>query len=478
MKRLIYLSFLLSAICFSSCSLFGSCSELDKTIEQVFEDGKLNDQELEDLMTAFDNDDDYSESTQEQRLEHIKEVCSDKGLSCKKEAQDMILSWGEEEEKPVVVNVYLDNTQSMSGYILSNNNGSFTGVFSSAVGFYSNKSVTVHAYYTQSSGTGPNKRTSIQSVDFKKLESDLTGHTLNAFTDSYQLEDFFREISNKVCDVSSDEICYFFTDGIPSGTNTEIRNNPKFSISQKTTLQKRIADAIRPCHGHASAAVYRFKGSYKGEYWKYNNNHQTRLNDLQRPFYVIVVGKTKLVKDFADQVKNGLNGFRPEEYVLFLNGDNKFGPNKNKYVAKVKDDYIYLKDRDDSQSNTVKLSFNSNNLPSYIQDESSIKKSVSFEYDGDELEYEIEDNRITIEFDIDSNDTKELIVKVKDILPTWITTCSSDDDSSLSSTNASELSKTFNLDILVEGIKQGITNRVGQTYYMNTTYQVDTNQRD
>ena len=84
-------------------------------------------------------------------------------------------------------------------------------------------------------------------------------------------------------------------------------------------------------------------------------------------------------------------------------------------------------------------------------------------------------DRITFKVEAREQATQKVRVVVEDFLPLWVSTSSSPDDSNLSPNNRSELNKTFNLDILVHGIEQGIFNKGGETNAIDRTFILDGN---
>ena len=467
----------------TSLPIFVSCtSDLEKTTIDVFQDGTLSDEELKELMDAFEFEG-YSKDPK-QRVKYVQEVLEKNNQSLASSDSLLIVNYGVQPTKDIVVNIYLDNTASMEGYMKSSNSGPFVSVFSGVAGFYQGKNATtLNAYYTQSSGSGNNKKTTIEKTDFLTLENMVRSQN-TTFTDSYQLNEYFSYIKNQINSITQsnkDIICFLFTDGIPSGTNDEIKGSQgrRFSITNKDILQNRIANAIRSnqeLSQNIGAAIYRFKSRFNGKYWKYNNS-TVRINEKDRPFYVIAIGSKNLVKDFSTSVDNGLSSFKPLNQVVFLTPEGKFVPENKAMVEHTNGTTLKMKDPDDNHLETYRLFLFARNLPSYLHNQ--LSNNLKLIYDGDDVEFENEDGKITFEIEAQSMSKKTLHIELKDFLPAWIYSYNTEDDSNIGSSHFEDaMEKTFNLDILVRGIQQGIFNRHGESYFVKEDYTIDTYQDD
>lgn len=464
-------------------SVLSSCkNDLDKTIEDAVADDKITDQEAQDIHNAFDNAD--KKYSLEKR---IKYVSSKAPNMSDKDIRDALTIVSPPQQKSVFV--YLDNTESMRGYMNATDASKFARVLTAINDYYSKDNITSQAFYTEATNQNGQKNTQVVGTDFSQLRSDLTAHSMNKFTDSYQLNNFFDEVTRQLLsNPKHTSICFFVTDGIPSGTNEEISRSPgrRFSISQKEELQSRIAGALRPlgAKGGFGAAIFQFFAPFKGQYWKYNNDNRTILNDHERPFYVFAVGQKELLKDFLEQVKDGLSFFEPHKAVAFLEGDKRFGPSSSDGYLNKKDnkenDFYFDADQanknagqDDNAPTT--LCFKLDGFPHYLRDESMLKAKVMIEVEGNRVTPVVKPDRIDFTVKASKQGIQKVRIVVEDFLPSWVSTSSTPDDSNLSPNNRSELNKTFNLDILVRGIEQGIFNKGGETNAIDRTFILDGN---
>lgn len=377
-------------------------------------------------------------------------------------------------KKDLVVNVFLDNTSSMEGYAKAKDASKFNEVFNGLYAYFSDTATAINGYYTISNKTSvkgkPISQTIIKPVDFETLRSQINAKNV-VFTDSYQLPDFFNAVVDKtVSDVSHDVISFFVTDGILSGTNEEIHHDPLFNINSASTVQSRISDALKKLDDNYATAIFQFKANYKGEYYKYNNDHETVLTNVPRPFYVIAIGPQDKLNAFYKQVEKGQENFKPTEKVLFSRGlkDMKV----NTLDAEYEKDTIFIKMEDSRKSHQFNIE--KSVLPSYADN-----NSLEILWNGQPVDVEFQNGKYKFDLILDNYDPgKSLTIRLKSNLPAWVTTCHSSNDNPISNKNTAELGKTFNLKYLVKGIKDGILHLTGSEYDMEWNYTICTDRED
>ena len=173
---------LIMGVVFTSVLL--SCkSDLDKTIEDAVADDKITDQEAQDIHNAFDNAD--KKYSLEKRIEYVSSKAPNMS---DKDIRDALTIVSPPQQKSVFV--YLDNTESMRGYMMATDASKFARVLTAINDYYSKDNITPQAFYTEAITQDGKKVTNVVSVDFAQLRSDLTAHKMNKYTDSYQLNDF------------------------------------------------------------------------------------------------------------------------------------------------------------------------------------------------------------------------------------------------------------------------------------------------
>lgn len=427
-------------------SLVGSCtSKLDKTLQQACEDGVITDTEKLALDVLFEKE---GITTSEGKWEQVTALCTNYGYEI-----PAVNPWSAPapvDQRSILVNVYLDNTSSMAGYVRADDIRSFVNVFSGIDAFYMDQPVCIRAYLTQHNAE--NKKTEILQQDWEKLKSDLT-HKQTKFTDSYQLNDFFQVITQKMlADTAHRVINYLITDGIPSGTNAEV-NGSRFNINSASILQTRITKAVNACEiGKYAVSIYQFTAHFKGDYFKYNNQKAILVNET-RPFYVIAFGEKELVEQMAQRADEyQIHFFEPQHAVHYGFTTPPLIPGLNvdfEYEDAIRTFKIGL-DKEDKKK--IAISFPISQLPSYAREKTYLDTNLSITIDGKKIDFTVNKGEIIATCELDRYALYEMRFELKEELPAWVKRCTSKDDSSIKD----ELLKTFNLNVLTEGLKLGI----------------------
>ena len=470
MKRLLLLLFVVGvALTTTSCK-----TSFEKSVDIVIDDGIIDEEEAKTIMSEKP-----TEMTSEELVNFVMERCKKAGVDMKREDVEKALKQKDPDSKrEITVSIYLDNTSSMEGYYKSRDISRFTSIISAINDYYASQSSTkISAYYTQSDAK--TKKTAITQVAFDELQNKLT-HNNMTFGDSYQLDEFFNHLVNRLQNSgeTADGIAFFITDGIPSGTNDEIKNSigRRYSISNKGVLESRIADRIRPLANNGySAAIYQFESNFTGDYYKYDNS-KVRLNEKSRPFYVIAIGKNNLMDLFTSSVENGLQYFKPINSLVFDMPKESFTLCSDLQVLDNQaSDEIKLQ-LPSEHSGQVEFQIKRKALPHYLRDEETIKGNLlTIEMRGRPCPYRVTNNVITFNAPIDDNvEYQRLHIKVRDIVPAWVELSNSDDDASMSATQGAQDYLTFNFKCLVQGIKKGIYNSKGAEYWIDTTFKINT----
>lgn len=178
------------------------------------------------------------------------------------------------ETKPEECVIVFDASSSMRGYVDATVNGAFPG----AISTLNNAGDKSHAYLFDY------KKTSIDNFLSKIQNKNIT------WAAESDLFGMVKEILNSAA--ANTQNCYaLVTDGIMSGTNTEIKADPTYNISKPDILKGKIDSIVShmPTDKEISLLVVAFKAPFNGKYYKYNND-SVRLENAQRPFYVLVVG--------------------------------------------------------------------------------------------------------------------------------------------------------------------------------------------
>lgn len=339
--------------------------------------------------------------------------------------------------------VYLDNTSSMEGYQLATNPNVFTGVFAAISQHYS--ASTIQGRIVKSNTISP--------IDYNGLMNGLTNRNI-PFTDSYQLEELFKDMVSQV-KKSENAICFLVTDGIPSGTNAQLKKNPNFNIQNTAILSANIASALKPLQqGSYEVGVFRFVSGFKGNYYKFNNS-KVFLNDVQRPFYVIAIGPKNLVEELY---KSSIKSFIPTNKT-------KYGVGNHISIVPKELKYLVLDKKIGKNQTKVKLTKKTETITFVI-------KGLSRTIPASAITVLHKGKPVTIrnnEFNLDLTKGRKanINIKINNVHAKWVSGSSSSDDSGISNSDKSQCGQTFNLIALVDGIMQGIDPKGNNSYIFN-----------
>jgi hypothetical protein len=371
---------------------------------------------------------------------------------------DRVNPWaGILKDKPVKISVYVDNSTSMKGYFLSNNLSPLVTVLSGIQQLYAGNEIS--GYYVE--------KNSLKSYSFDKLSRDITQKKLSGYSDAFQLDGLIANIvSNYKANCNNDDIINFIiTDGIPSGTNEEIRNsrNRMFNISSASLLQARIATAFNGAKGIA-ASVYQFKSGFDGGYWYYDNLSPKLEHWSNRPFYVIAIGSKDLVMSLAEKENDGLvENFKPANKVHFGAVDKDkiklTGPFEDGTVV---DPTVFKEAQDEDGYNgtvTIHPQLQLTGLPYFARTEEFLKNNMTITLDGKVPNWKLEGKNLTITMRIEQFKTYKLKIKINDNTTSfWVDNATCLNDRKVGDKELAN--KTFNLKFLVEGLKSGVSGSV------------------
>lgn len=377
---------------------------------------------------------------------------------------------------PSKIYLYLDNSESMDGYMKSTDMSTFVDAIGTIGDFYRPKDVEINSFYLECEKAKNNtKQTKIVPVDFDDLRSKISSRKVKK-TDSYAIDRFFVDVTTRLLEDSNySRIAFFVTDGIMSGTNEEISNSleRRFNMDNATTLASRIAEALYPLSRnsngavHYGAAIYRFESGFNGEYFPYTN-YPVPLN-ARRPFYIIAIGESSEVMRFDTAVNNGLNGFAPTHHLFLDQPQGKFML-LGEMVNNVSDNIVKLTYQKDKNAKSFDLFFRTNTLPGHLRDETNASNAIHIEFCGHEQKFIAKNGKVRFSI-IPPKGEGGLPLKIiiDDCLPNWIEEYSSGDDISI----RSQTGLTFMLNHLIDGIKMGIMGTGPAQQYNQWYFTVD-----
>lgn len=181
--------------------------------------------------------------------------------------------------------LYMDISTSMKGY-LGTGDSRFRGVVSEYLLLSQND--------TKVSLFGLKAEPTISANEFKKILDEQKVKWAGESNLSSMLDSM---VNNKSYDV-----CYLLTDGILSGSNYQISYSKDSNIEHRQELANEIKSLFRG-HNDLSALIVRYMANFDGNYFCYNNQ-SIKLNKIERPFYVIAIGKSHFIKYIERELAN------------------------------------------------------------------------------------------------------------------------------------------------------------------------------
>lgn len=364
-------------------------------------------------------------------------------------------------------NLYLDNSSSMKGYT---EDMTYINVITQLWKAYPNTQVLkcADAYNPIDEGQG--------SVveQLKKL----------AYSSSSLLQDDLAQIIGRVND---NNIAFFVTDGILSGEADKI--NPKKGGDRKWTIKNaaNLKLQVQSIFEQAKAkgiglSVYQFISNFKGVYYCYTNIDNVNIN-CPRYFYVFVIGKPHVLLDFKARFAD-TEFFRPKNQLHLIDPmpleseiyskDAPAGKYNLKNINNKAEDsgqmLIAVKDAPFINS------YAKDQLPklaSKFQVSAGGKKmdcNVSYDPSNNSFTFFVRPQLYGASFDVQ--------VTVPYELPGWVKLSSQFDqnkgDSYMMTANQRD-ERTFMLDYLIDGIRQGLVGNGGNLYESQKTFKREEN---
>ena len=370
-------------------------------------------------------------------------------------------------QKPVV-NVYLETSGSMNGYV----NGG-TSIFQQVIKEYlsginnANFASVINYYYI-------NSKVIPKGNDLARYISNLTPQDFSAQggTATTDIGGLFKTIMEAM---DNNTISIFISDCIISPGRS---NDPAtYARGQMTDVRDAVVGYINK-YRDLACMVYQFESGFKGSYYDYlNNSHKV---DMQRPFYIWVFGHTmniaKLKINYVPDSDFKIASIR-NQWMIFNTPlselQNQFnygillpvGTQDGKYTRK---DATTVKGIQQFGNGLYRFSFGADLSVAqilmgdeYVEDTRNycviIDKARQESFYGS-IENNYGSSPYTKNFRVDSNRqfTRGMFsLAFHPMIPDWVTTCSDDDDRSFDGVNDK---KTYGLINIFNGIYNGYNN--------------------
>lgn len=443
----------------------------EKASEYAKSENKINSEELADLqatISEFSNYREFKRFLANDTVDEQKLISYLEGLRFKVEKTPAVSA------KNVVVNVYIENSGSMNGYI--NGNTEFKSAIQDMLVLlkYQYEEKNINIFFINS------------DIYPTNIDTDLAGFAsaLNAKSfkvgavASSNLNNVFKQVLSKT---AKDNISILISDCIYSikGNKTEDLLSDQKNLTKDAFLTKSKEGM------NLTTAVVKLNSKFKGNYWD-KNDKATVLNNEMRPYYISIIGSESVMNYFNSKIVFSKNEVIGYENKLVL---SSIDYSKGIYfsVINTKSDLGRFKPaRDFSDKNSIKgieaISSDSRNgdkfifsvaldlskLPleddyiknpkNYSIDEGDFKILKISKFDKEDLvpisatKIERSGNSPThyITFLSTSKKYTDLQFSLKKQMPKWVDETSTEDDTNIKSIG----SKTFGFKYLMEGISE------------------------
>lgn len=397
-----------------------------------------------------------------------------------------------DESKDYFVNVYIENSGSMNGYVQGNTQfkGAIRDLLVMLKYHYDEKNLKINfinsaIYPTNIEGNIVNFSKSLNAKTFK------VGDTYSS-----NLNNIFKQILTKT---SQNTISILVSDCIYSiqGNKTEDLLSDQKSLTKDAFLTKfKNKEPL-------ATTIVKLNSSFNGTYYD-KDNKKTQLNNISRPYYMSVIGSEKAMMKFNSNIelsKNKVEGFE-NKYNLTL---KDYSEEVYYSVINTKEDSgSYKPDREYKNNGAVQgikdVDINSRNSSSFIfsvaLDLSKVPIEDSYTFDKSnysirEGDYKIKGiykfdkkqlvassiNMLTkakaepthyIVFESTKPNFTNLSLALKKQIPNWVYTTSTNDDSNiLKSPNS-----TFGIKYLIEGISEAYETKSKNNNYLELTINI------
>lgn len=360
--------------------------------------------------------------------------------------------------EPQLATIYLDNSASMQGYVKGIQ---YLDALADLMSIYPNTEARLMSNSAMVIKKGSELISKLANNDINYVGQSLLNNDLE-----YIVSDI--EKANKM---KKTKIAFFVTDGIMCGPDSEIRKDSNYNINHRQDLTNSISDVFKG--KELGVSVYRLVSDFKGVYYCYDNSHKPI--DALRSFYIIAIGKPKVVADFKENLikrqKQSIFKLRPQNEIHFIeskpinqylsinagtDGNVVLSIDKNNTVV-----YDRSKIKSDKDIN-FQISFDA--FKNYKYSGIDLAKNVQVKIDGTEYKTEtIADSlRNALIVKVDKNrlkgtsDGSKVHITIPYFTPAWITSTIVSNDNDLRFIQGLADESTFFFNYFINGIMNGV----------------------
>lgn len=360
--------------------------------------------------------------------------------------------------EPQLATIYLDNSASMQGYVKGIQ---YLDALADLMSIYPNTEARLMSNSAMVIKKGSELISKLANNDINYVGQSLLNNDLE-----YIVSDI--EKANKM---KKTKIAFFVTDGIMCGPDLEIRKDSNYNINHRQDLTNSISDVFKG--KELGVSVYRLVSDFKGVYYCYDNSHKPI--DALRSFYIIAIGKPKVVADFKENLikrqKQSIFKLRPQNEIHFIeskpinqylsinagkDGNVVLSIDKNNTVV-----YDRSKIKSDKDIN-FQISFDA--FKNYKYSGIDLAKNVQVKIDGTEYKTEaiadslrnalivkVEHNRLK-----GTSDGSKVHITIPYFTPAWITSSIVSNDNDLRFIQGLADKSTFFFNYFINGIMNGV----------------------
>jgi hypothetical protein len=359
-------------------------------------------------------------------------------------------------EIPFNVNVYIENSESMDGYV---NENDFKNDVYELLGNVKSLSDSLNLNFINSQPH--NIKTNANSSDNKAFILNLTKAQFiknGGDRDISDMSEILKMVLQKTNNRNLSVLISDFVFSPGSGVDAE-----KYLDIQKLSIRDIFSDKLKS--QDLALAVYQMKASFNGKYFDHNNRGLP-YNGL-RPYYIWIIGKQDQVEMLiSNQVVRKANNYLNS--IIYSNSKSATPLNfkivKNGHSGDFKSSSIKNEINNASLGNDGFEFSTAVDFSKYLKDENyfldaknflvndtSFKISIRLLTDVERQSPSLKGFTHLISFKTNKLVSEDLNVKILSKQPSWITDNNSMSDSNLQA-NKSEQSKTFGLKYLLDGV--------------------------
>lgn len=371
-----------------------------------------------------------------------------------------------------VVNVYMENSGSMFGYVDVRQKSMFQ------------QSVYKYLVDIQTTGISSdfhlnfiNERIIGRGTDIDKFVDNITVSDFKDAPGDNTTTDLAVMIKTVLENTSNDTVSIFISDCIFSPGK---KNTPQAYLDDQRTKLLNSFSAYLDKNPYTMVMIYQFSSPFKGKYYDYQN--KGRQYEGNRPFYFIVIGNTYHLLKMKDKIsfdkfQGGVNNYwaifnfpfeeiEPLKYNLLLSPKKgSFDRKGAKQMAKPKNDnngeFLFTIAADMSIYQLLLEKEYIMNVDNYAR---QINKQDAKEFFMKIVEDQIATSPMTLDYQISTSQpmmTGDFSLVLQRNIPQWAVDMSDDDDRNFNQGNEM---KTYGLRYIFDGIEQAYETKVGKVY--------------